>query len=111
VDVGVPPRPQDTHHGGPAQQDQHEGHRELHGEPDPRRDDHLEEDDGPARDQDRDGVADPPQHPEQGRGPETALAADDGAHRDHVVRIGRVADTEEEPQGGDGQEREHGEWG
>ena len=54
----------------------------------------------PPRSQDRERVADTPEDPDQRGALDAALAADDGAHRDHVVRIRRVADAEEEPDEG-----------
>ena len=61
---------------------------------DPEHDDH-----GASRPQ-RDGVTDAPQDPHEGTVDEAALAADDGGHRDQVIGIGGVLDTEDEPQRG-----------
>src|SRR5262249_57172704 len=57
--------------------------------------------------QDRDGVAEAPEHADQDGAAERPLAADDRGHGDHVVGIGRVSHAEEEPEAHDRQQGAH----
>jgi hypothetical protein len=54
----------DSGHPEGAQHDEHEGHRELHGEPHLRRHHQTEERDDTAGQQDREGVPEAPQDPD-----------------------------------------------
>ena len=79
-----------------AQQDQHAGHGQLEPAADRRRDRELQPDDDGADDCQRRHVARAPEDPHQRAVGEAPLARHDGRHRDEMVRIGRVLQTEDE---------------
>ena len=91
----------DPRHVEKAEQDQHERHRELHGEAEPGRDHHAEDDDRAAHGDDGQGVADAPEHADERGGADPSLPGDDGGDGDHVVGIGRVPHAEEEAEEND----------
>ena len=89
------------------QADEHDRHRELHGQPDGGRDDHVEHDDQHPDDDDRDRVPEPPQRADQGRVRESPAAVQDRGDGDHVVGIGRVAHAEQEAEAGEREQLGH----
>src|SRR3974390_1827911 len=77
-----------------AQQDQHQPGRKLHGETESGGNHQVEQNDGAAGDEDRDGVTESPNTPDKGRAPRIALLADDRTYCDYVIRIGGVTHAE-----------------
>src|SRR4029077_2891154 len=80
-----------------AEQDQHQCDREFQREPDARRNyDSKKNNCGPDH-QNRQGVPDSPQHADPPGSRNRFLAADYRRHRDHVIRIRRMAHPQEKP--------------
>jgi len=90
-----------------SQQDQHQPDRQLHGEADARRDHQVKEDDRRPHQDNRDGVAHAPEHSDQPGVPDVPLTAHDRAHRNHVIRIGGVSDSEQKSHTDDSQQVDH----
>lgn len=74
---------------------QHQAHRQFHRKPNSWRDNQAEQNDGRADQQNRDGVAEAPEAPNECRMPDAALAAYDGRNGNNVVGIGGVAHPDE----------------
>ena len=87
---------QDSRQVQPAQNNQHDSHGEFHGQPHPSRNDHAEQNDDRTHQKNREGVSQSPKHSDQSCLSRRPLTADDGAHRDDVVWIGRVAHAQKE---------------
>jgi len=67
----------------------------------------VEHDDASAHQNDGDGMAEPPEDADQSRMADALLAADDGGHGDHVIRVGRVPDAQQETKPDDREQRDH----
>ena len=90
-----------------SEQDQHEADGEFHGEADARRDHQIEENDGCSDQNDRDGVSDAPENPDQSGVVDILLAAYDRADRDYMVGISCVPDAQQEAHADDRQQIDH----
>src|SRR4051794_28241500 len=81
-----------------AEQDEHQADGQLHGEADARRNDEVEENDGSADTENRDGVADAPQHADRCRLTDAALTADNRRNSDDVIWVRGMAHPENKSQ-------------
>ncbi len=81
-----------------AEQDQHQADRQLHGEADARRNDHVEQNNGGADTEDGDGMADAPKGANDRGLPDAALPADNRGNSDDVIRVRRMAHAENKSQ-------------
>jgi hypothetical protein len=68
------------------------------------------DDDRTSHGDDRQRVADSPDHPDQRRTADRAFAADVCRHGDHVIGVGGMSHAENESDPEDGEERAHGSW-
>jgi hypothetical protein len=87
-----------------SENDEHQGHAELHREAQPRRYGDLEHDDGAADEENGDRVPNAPRASHQRRAPQRAVPGDDGGDRDDVIGIGGMPHTEKEPEDDERQE-------
>src|ERR1700730_7607255 len=78
-----------------AQQNEHQADGKFHGQADARGDHQIKKNDSGAHQNNGDGVAEAPERADQAGVRERAFAADNGGHRDHVIRIGSVAHAQE----------------
>ena len=90
-----------------TQDDQHEPHGKLHGEPDSRGNHHVKQDDGGAHDEYRESMADPPENAGECSFQQVTLAAYDRSHGDDVVGIGGVAHPEKKAHRDNRQKTDH----
>ena len=97
----------DPHHGTgeihQPQKDQHQAHREFHGQADTRRDGKSEENDGGADEDNRQSVATAPEDADQAGFGDGAFTANEGGNCDDVIGIGGVTYPEEEADGKNGE--------
>ncbi len=90
-----------------AQSNQHKAYGKLHPKPQPGRNNQLEKDNSRAHHNNRQRMADPPEHTCQGCPRQVALAADDCCYRDDMIRIGGVPHPEEKSQCDDREQTDH----
>jgi hypothetical protein len=86
-----------------AKQDQHHGDGKFHRETKPRRDGDFKNDYRSADRKHGYRVPEAPCHADTGGRGETALAAEDGCHRDYVIGVGRMAHPEQQSEQRDSQ--------
>jgi hypothetical protein len=82
-----------------AEQNQHQPHREFHGQTDARGNHHLKKNDGGAYQNNGDGVTQSPKRADQRGLGQGTFAAHDRGDRDDVVGIRGMAHAEKEPDG------------
>lgn len=78
---------------------QHEAHAKLKGEGHSFTDLHMQQDDGDAGDEQRDGMADTPQSADQRRTEKTFTLADNGGDGCQVVGLDGVLETQHKAEG------------
>jgi len=79
-----------------AEQNQHDADGQLHGETEPGRNDHVEQDDGGAHRENGESMPEAPEGTDQGSALNGSLPADDSGDGDHVIGIRGVPHAEHE---------------
>jgi len=90
-----------------SQYDQHDAHREFHGQPNPGGNGEVEHDDPGANQHDGDRVSQPPQDADDPGMPKALLTADNGRNGDDVIWIRRMPDAQHKTHADDGQKVDH----
>jgi hypothetical protein len=90
-----------------SEDDEHNGNRQLHAQAEANWNDEVKENDSRADDENRGGMADAPECPDERGSRTAAMICDDGGDGNDVIGVGGVAHAEKKSQGEDGEKADH----
>src|SRR5712692_481501 len=90
-----------------AEENEHQAHRQFHSETNARRNHQVEQNDRRTYEQNRNGVSQAPEYSDQACMPDAPLPTHNGGHGNHMVRVGSMADSQQEPDANHCQQVDH----